>query len=97
MSLPVGKLGTDTVEIDGTVIEIHSLGAAKGFGMYDYQDGRRAELPAYIIEHGTDSTPEDVARFMDTHQLEDAVKLMNAILELSGLSETFRARVSDGG
>lgn len=97
MALPVGILGTDTVELsDGSAVVIHSLTAAKAFGLYAFQENR-AGAPAYIIEHGTDSTTEEVAAFLDSHKLDDAVTLMNAILELSGVDDTFRARVSDGG
>jgi hypothetical protein len=95
MPLPVGKLGTDTVTIDGTDISIRSLSWNEAMGLDAFQPDRRAEAPAYIIEKGTGATADEVQAFLDSHKLEEALKLVEAILTLSGLDDTFRARITD--
>jgi len=96
MTLPVGTLGTDTFDVDGVSVTIRSLSASQAFGLNDYL-ARKAEAPAYIIAHGTGASEEETKAFLDSHKLETSVQLVNAILELSGLDETFRARISDTG
>ena len=94
MTLPVGKLGTDTVQINGSAIEIRSLSMTEALGL-DAFSNRKAEAPAYLIEKATGVTPEEATAFLDSHNIEDGVVLVNAILTLSGLDDTFRARVSE--
>ena len=93
MSLPVGKLGTDTVQINGSVIEIRSLSMTEALGL-DAFSNRKAEAPAYLIEKATGVTTEEATAFLDSHGIDDGLKLVSAILELSGLDDTFRARLA---
>ena len=96
MPLPVGKLGTDSITIDGVEIPFRSLSVKEALGIDGFKD-RRAEAPSYIIRCGTGASEDEAAAFLDSHSLQEGVKLVNAILKLSGLSDTFRAGIPDAG
>lgn len=83
--LPKGKSSKRTVELSGGPVEIHSLTLAQS-RICGKLEGDERVIAA--IAFGTGTPKEDVATWLaeDTTPAGDAVLLLNAITDVSGLS-----------
>jgi hypothetical protein len=97
MSLPT-KLSTDTVELHGTDIAIRSLSRAEAIRLGEFRDDVAA-AEVFILTCGTGVSEDEARAFREGNGVDDAGKLVDAILILSRLAtpETAaRAREGDG-
>lgn len=83
MALPKGKMTTVTVELSGGTVEVRSLTLAESTEVGKL-DGDKV---AHAIAYATGETVEDVQAWLADAPAGDATKLMNAITDVSGLSE----------
>lgn len=83
MALPAGKLRTVTVELSGGTVEVRSLTLNESTAVGELADGKVAQAIAYA----TGEELEAVNAWLSNAPAGDATKLMNAITEVSGLSE----------
>jgi hypothetical protein len=82
--LPAGKLGRATVALSGGEVEIHSLTLSQS-RIAGTQEGEERIVAA--IAFATNLDQRDVREWLATAPAGDATKLLNAITEVSGLSE----------
>lgn len=82
--LPQGKLGRATVELSGGEVEIHSLTLSQS-RIAGQSEGEERIVAA--IAFATRNDPRDVREWLESAPAGDATKLLNAITEVSGLSE----------
>lgn len=82
--LPKGKLGTATVELSGGPVEVHSLTMAQSRICAGLKDDERVIA---AIAFGTRNDKADVAAWLEESPAGDVTKLLNAITDVSGLSE----------
>lgn len=84
--LPKGKASTRTVELSGGPVEVHSLTLSQS-RICASLDGDERVVAA--ISFGTRAPKEDVVAWLDDESTPagDAVALLNAITDASGLSE----------
>lgn len=82
--LPKGRIGTAKVGLSGGEVEVHSLTISQSriAGTLDGEDRIVA-----AISFGTGTDKEDVAAWLADAPAGDVTKLLNAITDVSGLSE----------
>lgn len=83
-ALPLGKLSTRKVELSGGTVEVHSLTLAQS-RIAGQLDGEARIVAAVSFATGIDKA--DVEVWLETCPAGDATKLLNAITDVSGLSE----------
>lgn len=85
MSLPQGKIGRATVELSGGTVEVHSLTLAQSRIVGNLAGDERMVA---AIAFGTSTPKDEVEAWVesDNTPAEDAMKLLNAIADASGLS-----------
>lgn len=84
MSLPKGKLTSRKVELSGGPVEVHSLTLAQSRIAGDL-DGEERIIAA--ISFGTATPKDEVATWVAEAPAGDVAALLNAITDVSGLSE----------
>ena len=84
MTLPKGRINTTKVELSGGEVEIHGLTLSQSRIAADL-DGMDRVVAAIAFSTGTDKP--DVEEWLETVPASDATKLINAIMDVSGLSE----------
>lgn len=82
--LPAGRISTATVELSGGPAEIHGLTLAQSRIAGDL-DGVDRIVCAIVFATGADKP--QVEEWLETAPAGDATKLLNAIMDVSGLSE----------
>ena len=84
MTLPVGQLKRSTYSFDGNDIPIRSLSRAEALHIKEIADDLEAS-EVWILQCGTDSTPEEVAAFRNSQPAQGVDDLVEAIAVLSGI------------
>jgi hypothetical protein len=90
MALPVVPLGTGTVVIGGETVAIKSLSRADALQLNGFK-GREDEAEVFVIMCGTGCTADEAKAFREGNDTETAGLLIDAILELSGLTDSPKA------
>ena len=85
MSLPKGRISTRKVELSGGEVEIHGLTLAQSRIVGNLEDGVERVVAAISFATGTDK--REVEEWIETAPAGDATALLNAITEVSGLSQ----------
>lgn len=82
--LPKGRIDTRSVELSGGTVEIHGLTIAQSrmCGRMDNEEGYAA-----AISFATGTDKPDVVEWLATAPAGDVTKLLNAITDVSGLSQ----------
>lgn len=88
MGLPHIPLPTSAVELNGSgaTVNIHALTRAQALTLNEYQ-GRYDEAEDLLIAWATDVTPEEAHRWREAVDFDTVDVLVNAIVELSGLTD----------
>lgn len=82
--LPAGRIATAKVQLSGGEVEIHGLTLAQSRIAGKLEDVERIVCAV----HFATSTPKtEVEAWLDACPAGDATKLLNAIMDVSGLSE----------
>lgn len=84
MSLPKGRINTAKVELSGGEVEIRGLTLGQSRISADLE-GMDRVIAAIVFATGTDK-PE-VEEWLESVPASDATKLLDAIMNVSGLSE----------
>ena len=82
MALQPGQLRTGSVTVDGAEIGFRSLSRSEALHI---QGMSAEEAEPFIVARGTDSTEDEAAKWLDTHDVDSGGELVTAILELSRL------------
>lgn len=82
--LPAGKISTATVELSGGPVEVRSLTLSQS-RIAGNLNGEDRIIAAIVFATGNEK--EDVAAWLADAPAGDATKLLNAITEVSGLTE----------
>jgi hypothetical protein len=90
MALPVVPLGTGTVVIGGETVAIKSLSRADALQLNGFK-GREDEAEVFVVMCGTGCTEDEAKAFREGNDTETAGLLIDAILELSGLTDSPKA------
>ena len=85
MSLPKGRISTRKVELSGGEVEIHGLTLAQSRIVGSLDDDVERIVAAVSFATGTDK--EEVREWLQTAPAGDATTLLNAITDVSGLSQ----------
>lgn len=81
--LPKGKLSHATVELSGGPVEVHSLTIAQSRIGAKLEGEERIVA---VISFGTSNEKADVAEWLADAPAGDVTKLLDAIMDVSGLS-----------
>jgi hypothetical protein len=84
MNLPKGNLSTATVALSGGEVTVHSLTLAQS-RIAGELEGEARVVAAISFATGTDK--RDVEEWLESCPAGDATKLLNAITDVSGLSQ----------
>jgi hypothetical protein len=90
MGLPIVPLGTGSVEIGGVPVAIKSLSRADALQLNGFK-GREDEAEVFVVMRGTGCTDEEAKAFREGNDTDTAGILIDAILELSGLTDSPKA------
>lgn len=85
MALPIVPLGTGSVTIGGSPVDIRSLSRAEALRLNGYR-GREDEAEVFILMAGTGCTEAEAQEFREETDVDTAGVLIDAILVLSGLA-----------
>lgn len=87
MSLPVTKLPTDTVTVDGQSVEVRGLSRAEAYKLATgiFKDDPDAG-EVYILTCGTGASEDEVKAWRETTDMVTAGVVVDRILALSGMS-----------
>lgn len=91
MSLPKVALPTGSVAVGGETVEFHSLTRHQALQLHTYE-GREDEAEDFMLACATDVSIEDARAWRDSVDMETAGVLIDAIIELSGLTEKEKAQ-----
>jgi hypothetical protein len=95
-ALPVPALPVGTVEIDGEAVAIRSLSRHQALKLDSYR-GREDEAEDYIVACGMVISIEDAHEWRDSVDMATGGKLVDAIIDLSGLSRAKPGEDEDEG
>lgn len=84
MSLPTGRLATRKVELSGGEVEVRALTLAQSRIAGQLEDVERIVC---AVSFSTGTPKEDVEAWLESAPAGDATKILNAIMDVSGLSE----------
>ena len=90
MALPVVPLGTGSVEIGGQAVEYHALSRAQALKLAGLR-GREDEAEVLILAGGTGCTEDEARAFREANDTDTAGLLIDAILDISGLTNSPKA------
>ncbi len=96
MALPIGGLPTSALTIAGVEVEYRSLSRAEAIRLQDFRS-RPDDAERWILACGTGVTEDGAEAFRAGNTLAEAGRLIDAILELSGLTKLDEESESDGG
>ena len=85
MALPIRPLPTSSVEVNGAEVSFRSLSRAEALALQDYK-GREDEAEVFILVKATGCSEDEAQAFRSESLTRDAGLLIDAILELSGLT-----------
>lgn len=85
--LPRPALPTGTLDLDGTRVEYRSLSRSQALQLNGYR-GREDEAEDFIVSCGTGLTMDEAHAWRDAVSFEIAGQLVEAIIDISGLSES---------
>lgn len=84
-NLPRPALPTAQLEIDGVLVDYRSLSRAQALALNDYQ-GRPNDGEDWIVACGLEISVEEAHAWRDAVTTKVAGELLEAIIEISGLS-----------
>lgn len=85
--LPKIALPSSSVELGGQRVTYHSLSRSQALRLHEFQ-GREDEAEDFMLACGTDVTMKQAHAWRDSVDLATAGQLIDAIIEISGLTDT---------
>jgi hypothetical protein len=95
MPLPIVPLASGTVTIGGVAVPYHSLSRAQALQLNGYK-GREDDAEILILAGGTGCTDDEARAFREGNDTATAGLLIDAILEISGLTNSPKASARQG-
>jgi len=86
VALPKIALPSSSIELGGERVEFHSLSRSQALKLHDYK-GREDEAEDFMLACALDIEAEEAHAWRDSTDTETAGKLIDAIIELSGLTD----------
>ena len=85
--LPVRALPTDTVDVDGTPVEVRALSRSEVLQFSNIAEGGDKDAADnFILEHGASVTAEEARSWRESVDAITGALVIDKILELSGLA-----------
>jgi hypothetical protein len=95
MTLQGGQLARETIQINGSAVEIRSLSRKETLEMAKFKDDPDAG-EIYLLARATGSSEDQVRVFRETTNPLEVDNLLDAILKLSGIDQ-LQAKVQANG